>query len=167
MVIRRCRKDAFTVIGKQGSTRDGEDFVNGLWKKANEGMAEIDSLVKRDVRGLPVGFWGVRSSLTVPLEEWENGEGLYTAGLEVKDGSFAPMGWTKWELPASSYVSVEVENSIEKAVEAVKKYTEENGLIIKSAYYEYMNVLMPGKLILFFPVKEKSVFVLPEDVEKE
>ncbi len=167
MNIKRCRKEAFTVIGKQGTTRDGEDFVNVLWKKANEGMDQIASLVKRDRMGAPVGFWGIRSSLTVPLNEWENGEGLYLAGLEVEDGSFAPLGWTKWELPASSYVSVEVEDSIEKAVSAVKDYAEKNELIIKGAYYEYMNVFLPGKLLLFFPVKEKSIHLFPVDSDKE
>jgi predicted transcriptional regulator YdeE len=167
MNIKRCRKEEFTVIGKQGNTNEGEDFVNALWKKANEGMNEIASLVKCDGRGMPVGFWGIRSSFTTPFAEWENGEGLYMAGLEAKDGSFAPMGWTKWVIPESVYVSVQVEGTIEAAVSEVKKYCEKNHLIITGAYHEYMNVFLPGQLILFFPVKEKSVFILSEEGKAE
>ena len=112
MEIKRVRKDEFTVIGKLGSTAEGENFVNALWKKANEGFEEISSLVKCDAQGVPVGFWGLRSSLDTPLDEWKDGEGSYLAGLEVKNGSMAPMGWTKWVVPESLYLSVCVEGSI-------------------------------------------------------
>lgn len=163
MKIQRLRKDTFTVIGKQGTTADGEDFVNALWKKANEGADEIASLIKRDGKGIPVGFWGLRSSLETPFAEWKDGEGLYLAGLEVKDDSFAPMGWSKWVVPASVYVSIEVEKSIEAAVREVEAYVKKNKLIITGAYHEYMNALLPGRLILFFPVKEKSIYILPDE----
>ena len=163
MEIKRVRKDEFTVIGKLGTTAEGENFVNALWKKANEGFEEISSLVKRDAQGVPVGFWGLRSSLDTPLDEWKDGEGSYLAGLEVKDGSMAPMGWTKWVVPESLYLSVCVDGSIEAAVREVEKYIKKNQLILKGAYHEYMNVFLPGQLLLFFPVKEKSIHILSNE----
>jgi len=159
MVIQRCRKGEFAVIGKKGSTSDGEDFVNVLWRKTNTGMDEIADLTDRDRNGVPVGFWGLRSASDMSFSEWEDGEGLYLAGVEAKLDAFAPMGWTKWVIPASSYVSVEVEGSIEKAVEEVKKYAKKNKLTITGAYHEYMNAFLPGKLLLFFPVTEPTSFV--------
>jgi len=168
MNIKKCLKDEFAVIGKVGKTSDGEDFVNGLWKKANEGVNEIASLVKRDGNGVPVGFWGLRSAEKMPLAEWADGEeGMYLAGLEVKNDAYAPLGWIKWVVPASVYVSVQVEGKIEDAVREVKKYCEKNQLIIKGAYHEYMNAFLPGQLILFFPVVEKSIFILSKEGKKE
>ena len=33
--IDRCRKGPFVVIGKEGSTADGEGFIQRLWEEAN------------------------------------------------------------------------------------------------------------------------------------
>lgn len=35
MKIEKCKKEAFTVIGKEGSTNDGEGFIERLWREAN------------------------------------------------------------------------------------------------------------------------------------
>ena len=60
MEITRIVKESFTVIGREGSTKDGEGFIQRLWKDANEHFSEIADLVKKDERGVPVGFWGAR-----------------------------------------------------------------------------------------------------------
>lgn len=36
MEIKRCKKESFVVIGKEGYTLDGEGFIQKLWKSANE-----------------------------------------------------------------------------------------------------------------------------------
>ncbi len=155
MLIQKCHKDAFTVIGKKGSTADGIGFVGELWKKANGGMKEIVSLMKRDKKGVPVGCWGLRSDLSGGFGEWEDGEGLYLAGVEAKEGACAPFGWTKWTVPASNYVSVHVEGKKADAIEEAMAYMEKAQLAAKGAYHEYMNPLVPGQMILFFPVEDK------------
>ena len=159
MTIKKAHKKAFTVIGKKGSTADGLGFVGELWKKANGSMEEILPLIKRDKEGMPVGCWGIRSNMAGDLGEWENDEGMYLAGVEVKDDALAPFGWTKWTIPASNYVSVFVEGRKADAVKEAKAYIEKAGLDVTGAYHEYMNPILPGQVFLFFPVKDRESFV--------
>ena len=51
MQINKCIKEAFTVIGKEGSTRDGEGFIQKLWEDANSHFQEVEQLAKRDEKG--------------------------------------------------------------------------------------------------------------------
>ncbi len=43
----RLIKSSFSVIGKEGSTLDGEGFIQRLWNEANGHFAEIKHLAKR------------------------------------------------------------------------------------------------------------------------
>lgn len=56
MEIERIIKPTFSVIGREGSTRDGIGFVQDLWAAANAHFEQIAGLVKRDEAGVPVGF---------------------------------------------------------------------------------------------------------------
>ena len=47
MEIKRCRKESFSVIGKEGSTRDGAGFVKKLWEEANGHFKEMYGLFRR------------------------------------------------------------------------------------------------------------------------
>ena len=38
MKIEKCKKESFTVIGKEGSTSDGEGFIQKLWDDANDSI---------------------------------------------------------------------------------------------------------------------------------
>lgn len=35
MKVEKCIKSSFTVIGKEGSTNDGNEFIQNLWENAN------------------------------------------------------------------------------------------------------------------------------------
>ena len=35
MDIKKCTKESFSVIGKEGSTNDGDGFIDKLWVNAN------------------------------------------------------------------------------------------------------------------------------------
>ena len=49
-------KKKFVVIGKEGSTLDGEGFIQKLWNDANSHFNEIAHLAKKDVNGnFPAG----------------------------------------------------------------------------------------------------------------
>ena len=48
MLFTTCTKESFAVIGKEGSTSDGEGFIRRLWEDANGHFEEIAALVKRD-----------------------------------------------------------------------------------------------------------------------
>ncbi|MDF2544597.1 MAG: hypothetical protein K0S47_4315, partial [Herbinix sp.] len=58
MEIQRCKKESFSVIGKEGSTYDGNDFIQRLWNDANMHFNEVAELAKKDEKGNLVGIWG-------------------------------------------------------------------------------------------------------------
>ena len=47
MEFQACVMDSFSVIGKEGSTTDGKDFVERLWKDANAHFSEVSKLKKK------------------------------------------------------------------------------------------------------------------------
>ena len=102
-------KKAFVVIGKEGSTLDGEGFIQKLWDDANGHFDEVAHLAKRDENGNLVGIWGAMSDLSHSFQPWEDGfsRGLYLAGVECVDNAEAPDGWTKWVIPGYEYLVVE------------------------------------------------------------
>ena len=51
-------KEKFVVIGKEGSTLDGEGFIQKLWDDANSHFSEVAHLAKKDANGGIVGIWG-------------------------------------------------------------------------------------------------------------
>lgn len=162
MNVIKLYKESFSVIGKKGSEADGGGFVTELWKKANQDIREILPLAKRRGPEGLVSCWGLRSDSALNLQEWgDGGDGLYLAGVEVENDTFAPLGWSKWTVPASNYVSVQVEGKTADAIREAREYIRKKGLEITGAYFEYMNPLAPGQLQLFFPVKDKEKFVFP------
>ena len=44
-------KKSFVVIGKEGSTLDGEGFIQKLWDDANSHFGEVAHLAKKDANG--------------------------------------------------------------------------------------------------------------------
>ena len=48
MKIEKVSKDSFVVIGKEGSTRNGDGFIQRLWQDANTHFDEIADLAKKD-----------------------------------------------------------------------------------------------------------------------
>lgn len=132
-----CTLPAVTVIGREGSTRDGEGFIQRLWAEANARYTEIEPLVKRGPDGLPVGFWGAMSDFTRAFRPWTDDftEGLYLAGTECVDGAEPPRGWTKWILPAREYLKVENDgpNSFRRALERLA----ENHLTLAGAVHDF------------------------------
>ena len=107
-------KESFVVIGKEGSTFDGEGFIQRLWADANSHFDEVAHLAKKDVNGHLVGIWGAMSDLSRSLKPWEDGfrKGLYLAGVECVDHAEAPDGWTKWTIPSYEYIVVENRNGV-------------------------------------------------------
>ncbi len=49
-------KRSFVVIGKEGSTFDGEGFIPKLWNDANGHFCEIAHLAKKMQRGTSWGY---------------------------------------------------------------------------------------------------------------
>ena len=108
MEIKKCIKESFSVIGKEGSTNDGNGFIQKLWQDANENFEEVSHLAKRDNEGNILGIWGAMSDLSGSFKPWEDNftKGLYLAGVEVNDDAIPPKGWTKWVIPSYEYIYV-------------------------------------------------------------
>ena len=148
MELKIIQKDAFSVIGKQGSTADGEGFIARLWQAANEGFAEVMPLAKKNPDGSFAGFWGLMSDEGLNFKPWEDNfsHGLYLAGVETEDGAAVPEGWTKWTSPAAEYV-VSSEN-----FRAVLEEMERQELPLAGAIYDFTDP-KTGENTQYFPIR--------------
>lgn len=144
-------KEKFVVIGKEGSTLDGEGFIQKLWDDANGHFHEITHLAKRDAAGQLVGIWGAMSDLSRSFRPWEDGfsKGLYLAGVECDDTAEAPDGWTKWVIPGYEYLVVENrKGAFEETLEQMKK----EGITLVGAIHDHTDPAT-GKGYLYFPIR--------------
>lgn len=147
-------KDAFVVIGKEGSTADGEGFIQKLWADANWHFHEIAHLAKKDADGRPVGIWGAMSDVSHAMKPWEDGfrKGVYLAGVECADEAEAPDGWTKWTIPSYEYLVVENHTG---AFEETMGQMKAAGIPLAGAVHDYTDP-STGKNYLYVPIREIS-----------
>ncbi len=145
-------KEKFVVIGKEGSTLDGEGFIQKLWKDANDNFCEVAHLARKDANGGIVGIWGAMSDISHAFKPWEDGfrKGLYLAGVECVDHAEAPEGWTKWTIPGYEYIVVENHRG---AFEETIGQMNEEGISLAGAVHEYTDPAT-GKGYLYFPIRE-------------
>ena len=145
-------KRAFVVIGKEGSTLDGEGFIQKLWDDANGHFDEVAHLAKRDENGNLVGIWGAMSDLSHSFQPWEDGfsKGLYLAGVECVDNAEAPDGWTKWMIPGYEYLVVE--NHDGAFGDTIRQMNKE-GIALVGAVHDYTDPAT-GKGYLYFPIRK-------------
>lgn len=144
-------KDTFVVIGKEGSTSDGEGFIQKLWSDANSCFNEVAQLAKRNADGSLAGIWGAMSDFSRSFQPWEDGfrKGLYLAGVECTDDAEAPEGWTKWTIPGYEYLVVENRNG---AFQDTIAHMEEEGIPLAGAVHEFTEPAT-GKNYLYFPIR--------------
>ena len=152
MKIEKCTKDAFVVIGKEGSTLDGQGFIQKLWTDANSHFSEVQPLAKKDENGNLVGIWGAMSDCSHSYKPWEENfsKGLYLAGVECVDDAEAPEGWTKWKIPGYEYLYAEVES--ESTFLIVLDYMNTNNIVLAGAVHDFTCPL-DGKNYMFFPIR--------------
>ena len=72
------------------------------------------------------------------------------AGVECKDDSEAPIGWTKWVISGYEYIYVEREN--EDTFSEVIKHLEEHDISLAGAVHDF-TCPQTGKGYLFFPIR--------------
>lgn len=153
MKIERISKPAFSIIGKEGSTAEGEGFIQRLWEDANSHFADVQPLAKTDEAGNLAGIWGAMSDLSRGFAPWEEGftQGLYLAGIECQDDARPPEGWTKWTVPGYEYLAVESESPGTFA--AGLQYIEENALSLAGAVHDFTDP-KTGKNYQYFPIRK-------------
>ena len=152
MIVETCIKESFVVIGKEGSTLDGDGFIQRLWADANSHFEEVQHLAKRDTNGAIIGIWGAMSDFSHSFNPWEDfSKGLNLAGVECYDSAEAPGGWTKWTIPGYEYIRVECENddTFSKAIE----YLNEKAIPLVGAVHDFTSP-QPGKNYMFFPIRK-------------
>lgn len=152
MKIEKRIKDPFVVIGKEGSTKDGQGFIQKLWSDANAHFGEVQPLAKKDEKGNLVGIWGAMSDSSHSYKPWEENfsKGLYLAGVECVDDAEAPQGWTKWTIPGFEYICAETEN--ENTFAQVLSYMAANNIALVGAVQDF-TCPANGKNYLFFPIR--------------
>lgn len=152
MKIERWEKEAFSVIGKEGSTLEGEGFISKLWDDANSHFEEVEPLAKKDENGSICGIWGAMSDFSRSFLPWEDfNKGLYLAGVECHEDAEVPAGWTKWNIPGYKYISVECET--EDTFSEAVKYLEEHDISLAGAVHDF-TCPMTGKNYLFLPIEK-------------
>lgn len=152
MKIEKCIKESFVVIGKEGSTLDGNDFIQKLWEDANSHFGEVQQLAKKDEHGNIVGIWGAMSDYTRSFKPWTDNfsKGLYLAGVECDDNAEAPEGWTKWVVPGYEYIYTECED--DNTFVQVINYISKNDLTLVGAVHDFI-CPETGKNYMFFPIR--------------
>lgn len=152
MKIERCEMQSFAVIGKEGSTNDGDGFIAKLWENANGHFAEVASLAAKDENGNLLGIWGAMSDMSRSFRPWEDGftKGLYLAGVQCALDKEAPAGWTKWNIPAYEYLYAECDAPDTFA--QVIQYMEESGIQLAGAVHDF-TCPETGKNFMFFPIR--------------
>ena len=152
MKIEKRIKEAFVVIGKEGSSLEGQDFIQKLWEDGNSHFNEVQHLAKKDENGNLVGIWGAMSDLSHSFKPWEDNfsKGLYLAGIECGDNAEAPKDWTKWTIPGYEYICVETEN--ENTFSNVLNYMSENNLSLVGAVHDF-TCPETGKNYMCFPIR--------------
>jgi len=153
MVYERFGKDAFVIIGREGSTEDGPGFIQKLWDDANSRFGEIAHLAKKDEEGNLAGIWGAMSDFSRSFLPWQEGfsRGLYLAGAECRDDAEAPPGWTKWVVPACEYFCVECDH--EGVFPETIAYLQENGISLAGAVHDF-TCPRTAKNHMLFPVRK-------------
>jgi len=156
MEIKKCIKSSFSVIGKEGSSNDGNGFVNKLWENANNHFNEVEFLAKKDEKGNVLGIWGLMSDFSRNFNPWEENftRGLYLAGVEAMDDAQASDSWTKWIVPAFEYLYIKVDNKYEEAFNYVLNYMDNNNIKLEGAVFDYYCSEENGQLYLFFPIRK-------------
>lgn len=157
MKLEKLTKPSFSVIGKEGSTNDGDNFYKKLWEDANSHFNEIAHLAKKKANGSIAGIWGAMSDFSRSFMPWENDftEGLYLAGVECEDDAVAPTGWTKWTIPGYEYLCAEADT--DHTFPDVIQYLAENNIMLAGAVHDFSNP-ETGKGYMLFPIRRLEEF---------
>ncbi len=152
MKVERCTMSSFAVIGKEGSTDEGEGFIARLWAEANAHFGEVAHLAAKNDQGEPLGIWGAMSDRSRSFRPWAEGfsKGLYLAGVQCELDKEAPAGWVKWVIPACEYLYAECDTP--DLFPQMIQYMKEQGLELAGAAHDF-TCPQTGKQFMFFPIR--------------
>lgn len=152
--MKHLYKDTFAVIGKagQGSANNPHEWILPLWDEANAHFAEIIDVIRKDEKGAPLGVWGAMNDAEERNKRW--GEtGKYMAGCEADVDAAAPAGWTKWVVPAQTYLVADC--TMDTYGEVFGEITNDPNIKITATVHErYPEPGNPNIVELYFPIAE-------------
>ena len=156
MNIRTVKLPEIAIIGREGFCTKEANIAQELWKQANENFSDVAELGMKEKDGSYVGFWGAMSDESMsfmPCTE-DFTRGYYLAGIEVHKDTEAPTGWTKWVMPARTYLAVEVADRpyMEIFSDVLNKQIPERNMKLSGAVCDYTEP-STGKNFMFFPVE--------------
>ena len=153
MNIQTVRKESFCVIGKEGSTDQGQGFVQRLWQDANDHFDEIQHLAKRNEQGNLIGIWGAMTDFSRQFHPWTNdfSEGLYLAGVQCDDDAAAPSGWAKWTIPGFEYLILKCE--VNCGFAEMIRYLADNNVTLAGAVHDFTDPTT-DESYMYFPVRK-------------
>ena len=155
MNVELISKSAFVVIGREGSTADGEGFVQQLWAEANAHFDKVAPLVKRDENGVSVGFWGAMTDFSRSFRPWEKdfSQCLFLAGVDCNDDALPPVGWVRWDIPAFSYLRAECTSPT--LFTDMLAYLDAQNLKLAGAVQDFTDP-KTGKNYMYFPIRSTN-----------
>lgn len=145
---------AFSVVGIEGFSKQGVDFIPALWEKAEQKIADVAPSLRRE-GPLPIA-WGLRSDFLHRLLPWENDyqEGLYLAGFELEnDRLIPPEGWTKWDLPPRKYLVMALAGDDRGSFLRGFQEIQKRGYALVGAVCDHAE---KGGRFLYFPIEALS-----------
>jgi len=157
MDVSTVKLPRISVMGKVGRCTTEHNAVQELWAEANAHFPEVMDLAMKEADGSFVGFWGAMSDEQMKFLPWEDNfsRGLYLAGVEVYEDTLAPEGWTKWTMPARTYLVTDVtpESYMERFREVIEKVIPGMQPHLSGAVCDFTDP-RTGQNKLFFPVTE-------------
>jgi predicted transcriptional regulator YdeE len=158
MNTRIIYKDAFSVVGKmgQGPAANPGVWILPLWENANAHFQEIGGLVRHSEDGGIAGVWGAMNDTDEQNKRW--GEyGKYMAGCEADEDVQPPEGWTKWTIPAQTYLVADCTS--DTYGEVFGRVTgDENISIVGTVHERYPEPGNPKLIELYFPIAAGMLF---------
>lgn len=154
MNVELISKAEFSVIGREGSTEEGDGFVQRLWAEASACFDEVAHLAKRDENGVPLGYWGAMTDFSRSFQPWDDGfrRGLYLAGVECTDDAEAPEGWAKWTIPGFVYLRAECDSPTLFA--DMLAYLADRNLELAGAVQDFTDP-KTGRNYMYFPIRRR------------
>lgn len=152
----------FTVMGQlgEGASSEGASWIVPLWDKANLGFGQISGSVLKNESGAPKGMWGVMGNPSEYLGRWTE-RGLYLAGCEVEKDAPVPEGWTKWTVPAQTYLAADCSQTKYGDVfhRTLEEYIPQHSLkMIGAAHEHYPEPGNPNHVELYFPIAKGNLY---------
>ena len=151
---RVVRKDAFAVIGKmgEGPIDDTCGWIPPLWDEAGDHYLEIASVARKDREGRGDGllWWGLSNDLSESFQRLGD-RGKYLVGCEAGVDAMVPAGWTKWIVPAQTYLVVSGTPGAYRQMN--EQIVNDPGITIIGAAHEHYPE--PGNILhmeLYYPI---------------